>query len=74
MASQGYGIILTTHNPDHVLLLEGKLAVLNLSGDLFFGTQEEIMNEEFLYHLYGTELKLVHIEILNRLACLAPKL
>lgn len=74
MASQGYGIILTTHNPDHVLLLEGKLAVLNQSGDLFFGTQEEIMNEEFLYHLYGTDLKLVHIEILNRLACLAPKL
>ncbi len=74
MAAEGYGVLLTTHNPDHALLLGGKAAVLDRQGGLNFGDSEEILVEEALSELYGTELCLLEERTLGRMICVAPRL
>ncbi len=71
LASQGYGVIMTTHNPDHVLILDGDAAVIDSRGKFTFGLGRDIMNEEFLYHLYDTKLRVLDIPQLERRACVA---
>ena len=74
MASQGYGIALTTHNPDHALLLGDQLAVLERDGTFTFGKCKEVLTEPFLNHLYGIDLRLEEIPSVGRRVCFAPKL
>lgn len=74
MASQGYGIALTTHNPDHALLLGDQLAVLERDGTFTFGDCSEVLTEPFLNHLYGIDLRLEEISSVGRRVCFAPKL
>ena len=74
MASQGYGIALTTHNPDHALLLGDQLAVLERDGTFTFGDCDEVLTEPFLNHLYGIDLRLEEISSVGRRVCFAPKL
>jgi len=74
LADEGYGILLTTHNPDHALLLGGMAALLNRQGRLSFGPTEDILKQEVLTELYGTDLKISWVEELSRTVCIAPKL
>jgi iron complex transport system ATP-binding protein len=74
LSSQGYGIIMTTHIPDHVILLGGKVGILNNKGNMVVGTSEEVMNEKILREIYRTELSLVYIEKINRVACVSNAL
>jgi iron complex transport system ATP-binding protein len=70
LADQGYGIVITTHNPDHALLLGGRAAILDREGSLNVGDSEEIITEARLKTVYNTELRLLHIKELSRVACL----
>ncbi len=74
MAADGYGVVMTTHNPDHALLLNGSVAILDRAGHLTCGTVDEILNEPFLTALYGTDLRLIEIEEIRRRACVAPRI
>lgn len=74
MADEGYGIVLTTHNPDHALLLGGKAAIIDRCGRLRFGQSEEILTQDTLSELYGTKLNLFYSEVLSRTVCAAPSL
>ncbi len=74
MASQGYGIALTTHNPDHALLLGDQLAVLERDGTFTFGDCKEVLTEPFLNHLYGIDLRLEEITSVGRRVCFVLKL
>lgn len=74
MADDGYGIVMTTHNPDHVLLLNDRIGVLNRQGRMTFGSCGEIMREDFLKELYGTDLRLLPVAELGRTVCAVPKL
>ncbi|MBQ9992912.1 MAG: ABC transporter ATP-binding protein [Firmicutes bacterium] len=74
MAAKNYAVIITTHNPDHAILLGGKAAILDRTGKLVFGDAEKIITEERLKEVYHTELKLLKVEELERIACLPPKL
>ena len=74
LSRQGFGVILTTHNPDHVLLLGGKVAVLNRQGGLIYGSCEEMIQEQFLSELYGTQLCLTNPDSADRFVCFAPRL
>jgi len=69
LSEQGYSIIITTHNPDHALLLGGKVAIIGKDGTLVSGPCEEIITEERIKEVYNTELRLLRIEELNRMAC-----
>ncbi|MEG1619081.1 MAG: ABC transporter ATP-binding protein [Eubacterium sp.] len=74
MAKHGYGIVLTTHNPDHTLLLDDQLAALTRNGDFFFGRSAELLTETFLQNLYNIDLKVHTINENKRPVCFVEKL
>lgn len=72
MAEEGFSVIITTHNPDHALLLGDKAAIVDRSGKITQGYSKDIITEENLRKVYDTDLRLLWIEELGRYACLAP--
>ena len=73
LKEEGYGVILTTHNPDHALLLQDQVAILDRDGILSTGLSSSILKEQNLTELYGTELRLYYDERLRREVCAAPQ-
>ena len=74
MADEGYSVIITTHNPEHALLLDDKAAIVSRDGSIVQGRSSEIITEEALQKVYGIELKLRYMEELGRTACFVPSL
>ena len=74
LAERGFGVVITTHNPDHALLLGGEVAAIAPGGEFTFGSCREVINEEFLSSLYGIDLHLRHLEDIGRDVCIAPAL
>jgi iron complex transport system ATP-binding protein len=71
---EGIAVILTSHAPDFALLLGGKTAILDAEGHLTVGPSEEIVTEERLRDMYGTDLHLEWVEGAGRMACVAGSL
>ena len=71
LPEEGYGVIMTTHNPDHVLMMGGLVGVLNPDGVLEFGEAGEILTEGRLSELYQVNLRLFHVDEFNRDTCVA---
>lgn len=69
LSETGYAILLTTHNPDHCIMLEGTVAILDKKGNLEMGTCSDVMNEERLRRVYNTELRLVYVDEIKRKVC-----
>lgn len=65
----GFAVIQTTHNPDHCLMLGGKVALLDKTGALEIGDCSTIMTEERLSSVYDTNLKLVYLDTIKRKTC-----
>ena len=74
LADDGYGVVMTTHNPDHVFLLDDEVAVLDRNGNLIFGNSHDIVNEELLSELYGTSLRVLDLDEIKRRVCIAEGL
>ena len=74
LADRGYAIIMTTHNPDQPILLGGKVAMLNSGGTLAIGDSDKTLTSERLSDLYGTDLHLVYVDEVDRVACVSSKL
>ncbi|MDD4802179.1 MAG: ABC transporter ATP-binding protein [Syntrophomonas sp.] len=74
MQKQGYSIIITTHNPDHAILLGGKTAILDREGQLDVGKSSDLITEERLRKLYNTDLKLLPVQEVSRMVCVQPSL
>ena len=74
MASKGYSLVITTHNPDHALLLGNRAAIVTREGNVIEGSTSEIVTEERLSEVYGMDIKIRYIEELGRMACLVPGL
>jgi iron complex transport system ATP-binding protein len=71
---KGFTVAITTHNPDHALLLGGRTAIFDSRGRVLTGRTEEIVTEETLQNVYGTALKLQYIEEFDRKVCVYPNL
>ena len=71
LADVGFGVIMSTHNPDVVLMVGGKVGVLDREGRMEFGDAGVILTEEKLSRLYQVRLRLVQVEGLDREACVA---
>lgn len=74
LSLQGFSIIMTTHNPDHPMLLHSalphaKVALLNQQGKLQTGSAPEIITQENLQALYHTDLRLIDVPQLQRQIC-----
>lgn len=74
MASEGYSVVITTHNPDHALLLGDRAAIVSKDGTVIQGSTSEILTEEKLSEVYGMDIRIRYIEELGRTACLVPGL
>ncbi|MBQ9014660.1 MAG: ABC transporter ATP-binding protein [Firmicutes bacterium] len=74
MAAEGFSVIITTHNPDHALLLADQAAIVSRDGRIIQGDSRQIITEENLREIYGIDLYLTWIEKLGRRACLVPGL
>ena len=74
LSERGYAVIMTTHNPDQPILLGGKVAMLNYDGTLAVGDAKTTLTSERLSELYGTDLHLVYVNEVDRVACVSSKL
>ncbi len=74
MAADGYSIVITTHNPDHALLLGDKAAIVGRDGHIVQGNSSDILTEELLTEVYGIDLKIQYLDAIGRTACLVPGL
>ena len=70
LRNQGFAVVMTTHNPDHCMMLGGKVAILDKRGTLEVGQIDEVLNEEKLRHVYGTDLRMVFVEDAQRTVCI----
>lgn len=74
MAAEGYSVVITTHNPDHALLLGDQAAIVGKDGTVTQGHSSDILSEEKLSDVYGMDIRIRYIEELGRTACLVPGL
>lgn len=70
LREKGFAVIMTTHNPDHCMMLGGKVAILDRHGILETGSVAEILTEERLKKVYNTDLRLAYVEEVRRIACI----
>lgn len=70
LQKRGFAIVMTTHNPDHCVMLGGKVAILSKEGRLEVGNSNEILTEERLKRIYNTDLCLTYVDAVDRLTCI----
>ncbi len=75
LSEKGYAVIITTHNPDHAIMLGGTTGILDREGYFKTGLSKDIITEETLNNVYGrTNLKLTYMEEVDRYICIPPNL
>ena len=74
LSEEGYTVVITTHNPDHAILLKGRAAILDRNGKITSGAADEIVTEENLSRIYQSEIKIRYFEETDRRVCLYPEL
>ena len=66
LANEGYAVIMTTHNPEHAIILNGKVAILNRNGTFIVGKAADTIDATTLSNLYGLTIKTIYIEEAKR--------
>ncbi len=74
LSDKGFAVVITTHNPDHAMLLGGRAAILDRQGHLISGKVDDIITEASLKDVYSSDLKLKYIEEFGRKVCVYPNL
>lgn len=74
LSQKGYSVVITTHNPDHALLLGGKAALFTGDGALIAGDTEQVVTQENLSRIYQADVRLEYIQNLGRMACVFSNL
>lgn len=71
LSRKGYAVIMTTHMPDHAILIGGKTAILDYDGKLEVGSTDDILTEDRLRKIYRTDLHLLELKEIKRKICVA---
>ena len=74
LSELGYAVLMTTHNPEHSLLLNSDVWLLNRDGQMTVGSSEELISEETLRKLYTSEICVSEIKFVSRRICFVNKL
>ncbi|MBO5460416.1 MAG: ABC transporter ATP-binding protein [Ruminococcus sp.] len=61
LAKKGYGIIMSTHSPEHPFSIAHKVLLLNKGANVSFGPPQEAITSKILEQVYGIEMDIVHI-------------
>lgn len=70
LSVDGYAVIMTTHNPDHAIMVGGQVAALSQDGQLKAGSTSSIIQPERLSHMYGIEVQVPYVDAVARNSCL----
>lgn len=68
LAGQNIAVILTTHNPNHALILKQRVGLFGASGHFNYGGIE-LLTEPRLRATYQTKLRLLYVPELGRTIC-----
>lgn len=74
LSNKEYAIAITTHDPNHAILLDGKVALFDENGHIKQGARKELITEDNLKIIYGTDLKIRYLEEFKRDVCIYPAL
>ena len=74
LSGQGFAIAVTTHDPNHALLLDGSIALFDAKGTVESGSVKDLVTEEKLINIYGSDLKIRYSEEFKRNVCIYPSL
>ena len=72
LTERGYAVIMTTHNPDHAIMLGDRVGILDRDGRLTAGQAGEVVTEETLSRVYRIPVRIVDVLEVGRRAALAP--
>lgn len=61
LLARGCTVVMTSHDPAHALLCEGKALMLGKDGSHVFGRAADVLSDERLSNLYGVPLSLVRL-------------
>ena len=61
LADSGRGVVFTSHDPSHALLLNSKVVAIRSKNEFSIGLAEEIITEEMAEGLYGIRSEIVEI-------------
>ena len=70
--ADGFAAIMTTHNPDHPILLDSSVCLLGRYGRLRKGSVDEIMQEDVLEEVYQARLIIRDVADAGRRVCMTP--
>jgi iron complex transport system ATP-binding protein len=62
LASKGFGIIMTSHFPEHAFLCSSKVALMQRNNNFIVGSVDEVVTEEHLKTAYGINVKIISLE------------
>lgn len=74
LSSLGYAVLMTTHNPEHALLLDSDVWILHKTGILETGICSQMIEEQALSTLYQTNICISAVREAGRKACLIRSL
>jgi iron complex transport system ATP-binding protein len=57
LAADGYGVLLSTHDPDHALLVANRVALMAKGGLKAVGATNEVVTGAMLSGIYGTQVR-----------------
>jgi iron complex transport system ATP-binding protein len=66
LADQGIGIIMTTHDPDHVFMCNANVVLMMRGGEILTGPADDIVTPEHMRKAYGVPVLVEQININQR--------
>jgi iron complex transport system ATP-binding protein len=62
LADAGKGVIFTSHDPGHALLLRAKVAAVRAGDDVVIGAGEDVFTKDMAQSLYGVRAEILTVE------------
>lgn len=69
LACKGYSILFSSHDPNHALILNSKVLLLDGKGNIEKGNTIKLITEKNLKRIYGSDIKITYVEKLKRNIC-----
>jgi iron complex transport system ATP-binding protein len=66
LGEAGKGVVFTSHDPNHALLLGATVAALRSRDDLLVGPSEEVFTKETAHELYGVRAEILEVRDAER--------
>lgn len=69
LSNKGYGVVFSSHDPNHALMFDCNVILFNGQGKIKKGKTKELVTEEKLNEVYDSDLKIIYSDELKRNIC-----